>query len=226
MIIAESYSGLVACLLAAHPALFRSRAPACMLRWLLMDADTPPEMISEAQDVIARVRPEVMAQRLRDSLSADFAPILRDCTVRIVCLSPESDRLGLDGFAGSSPQSPASKPCRLPDPTLSFSALPPVVWLFFRRLECSAIRENVSGRWIGSALTKLTYPAPCSEWSAGHARNPYRKSGARRTPYKTVRNLFASGTRDGCPPPCTRLEASPKNHAAANNSGPDRKSVV
>ena len=194
VIIAESYSGPVACLLAAHPvgnlqavvfvasfvslpwgrmgrwiakvlptALFRSRAPAWMLRWLLMDADTRPEMISEAQAVIARVRPEVLAQRLRDSLSADFAPILRDCTVRIVCLSPESDRLGLDGFAGSSPQSPASKPCRLPAPTLSFSALPPVVWLFFRRLECSAIRENVSGRWIGSALTKLTYPAPCSE---------------------------------------------------------------
>ena len=70
---------------------------------------------------------------------------------------------GLEGFAGSSPQSPASKLCRLPDPTLSFSVLQPVVWLFFRRLEFSAIRENVSGRWIGSALTKLTYPAPCSE---------------------------------------------------------------
>src|ERR1039458_2384856 len=70
---------------------------------------------------------------------------------------------GIEGFAGSSPQSPASKLCRLPDPTLSFSVLQPVVWLFFRRLEFSAIRENVSGRWIGSALTKLTYPAPCSE---------------------------------------------------------------
>jgi hypothetical protein len=107
VIIAESYSGPVACLIAAHPALFRSRAPACMLRWLLMDADTPPEMISEAQDVIARVRPEVMAQRLRDSLSADFAPILRDCTVRIVCLSPESDRLlgtrWLRGFLAAKP---------------------------------------------------------------------------------------------------------------------------
>jgi len=108
VIIAESYSGPVACLIAAHPALFRSRAPACMLRWLLMDADTPPEMISEAQDVIARVRPEVMAQRLRDSLNADYAPILRDSTVRLVCLLPESDRLlgtrGLRGFLAAKPR--------------------------------------------------------------------------------------------------------------------------
>jgi len=123
VIIAESYSGPIACLLAAHSvgdlqavvfvasfaslpwgaigrliakilptALFRPRMPAGILRWLLMDGATP-EMISEAQDVIARVRPEVLAQRLRDSLNADFAPMLRNSTVRIVCLAPESDRL-------------------------------------------------------------------------------------------------------------------------------------
>ncbi len=138
VIIAESYSGPVACLLAAHPvgnlqavvfvasfvslpwgrmgrwiakvlptALFRSRAPAWMLRWLLMDADTRPEMISEAQAVIARVRPEVLAQRLRDSLNADYMPTLRDCTVRLAYLLPESDRLlgnrGLRGFLAAKP---------------------------------------------------------------------------------------------------------------------------
>jgi hypothetical protein len=72
-----------------------------------MDADTRPEMISEAQAVIARVRPEVLAQRLRDSLNADYAPILRDSTVRLVCLLPESDRLlgtrGLRGFVAAKP---------------------------------------------------------------------------------------------------------------------------
>jgi hypothetical protein len=123
VIIAESYSGPIACLLAAHSvgdlqavvfvasfaslpwggigrwiaktlptALFRPRMPARILRWLLMDGATP-EMISEAQDVITRVRPEVLAQRLRDSLNADFAPMLRNSTVRIVCLFPGSDRL-------------------------------------------------------------------------------------------------------------------------------------
>jgi len=138
VILAESYSGPVACLLAAHPvgnlcavvfvasfvslpwgaigrwiaeilptALFRPRTPAWILRWLLMDADTPIEMISEAQDIIARVRPEVLAQRLRDSLNADFGPTLRDSTVRVVCLVPESDRLlgerGLRGFLAAKP---------------------------------------------------------------------------------------------------------------------------
>jgi len=138
VIIAESYSGPVACLIAAHPvgnlqavvfvasfvslpwgrigrwiakvlptALFRMRAPAWILRWLFMDADTPREMISEAQDVIARVRSEVLAQRLRDSLNADYAPILRDCTDRLVYLLPESDRLlgtrGHRGFLAAKP---------------------------------------------------------------------------------------------------------------------------
>jgi pimeloyl-ACP methyl ester carboxylesterase len=123
VIIAESYSGPIACLLAAHSvgdlqavvfvasfaslpwgaigrwiakilptALFRARMPARILRWLLMDGATPA-MISEEQDVIARVRPEVLAQRLRDSLNANFAPLLRNSTVRIACLFPESDRL-------------------------------------------------------------------------------------------------------------------------------------
>ena len=138
VILAESYSGPVACLLAAHPvgnlqavvfvasfvslpwgrlgrwiakflptALFRRRTPAWILRWLLMDADAPPAMISEAQDIIARIHPEVLAQRLRDSLSADFRWMLRDCTARIVCLAPESDRLlgerGLRGFLAAKP---------------------------------------------------------------------------------------------------------------------------
>jgi pimeloyl-[acyl-carrier protein] methyl ester esterase len=123
VIVAESYSGPIACLLAAHSvgdlravvfvasfaslpwgrvgswiakilptAFFRARMPAGILSWLLMDGATP-EMISEAQGVIALVRPEVLAQRLRDSLNADFAPVLRNSTVRIVCLFPESDRL-------------------------------------------------------------------------------------------------------------------------------------
>jgi pimeloyl-[acyl-carrier protein] methyl ester esterase len=123
VIIAESYSGPSACLMAAHSvgdlqavvfvasfaslpwgrigrciakilptALFRPRMPAGILRWLLMDGATP-EMISEAQDVIARVRPEVLAQRLRDSLNADYATMLQGSNVRIVCLFPESDRL-------------------------------------------------------------------------------------------------------------------------------------
>jgi pimeloyl-[acyl-carrier protein] methyl ester esterase len=137
-IIAESYSGPVAALLAAHPVgnlqavvfassfvslpcgragawmakalpapLLRARAPASILRWLLMNSATTREQISEVREAIARVNPEVLARRLRDALTADFAETLRACTVRMVCLTPETDRLlgtrGLRGFLAAKP---------------------------------------------------------------------------------------------------------------------------
>ena len=138
VIIAESYSGPVACILAAHPVgdlqgvvfvssfvafpcgrigpwiakmvptvLFRGRAPAWILRWLVMDSATPREMLSAVQDAVASVRPEVLTRRLRDALNADFAVTLRYSTVRIVYLLSDSDRLlgtrGLRGFLAARP---------------------------------------------------------------------------------------------------------------------------
>jgi hypothetical protein len=65
------------------------------------------ELISEVQDAVARVSPEVLARRLGDALNVDFGEILKACTVRIVCLLPESDRLlgtrGLRGFLAAKP---------------------------------------------------------------------------------------------------------------------------
>jgi pimeloyl-ACP methyl ester carboxylesterase len=138
VIIAESYSGPVAALLAAHPVgnlqavvfvssfvsfphgrigrwiakvlpvmLFRLRAPAWILRWRLLNSAATCELISEMQSAINRVSPEVLARRLRDALIADFEEILEACTIRIVCLLPESDRLlgnrGLRGFLAARP---------------------------------------------------------------------------------------------------------------------------
>jgi hypothetical protein len=137
VIIAESYSGPVAALPAAHPVgnlqavvfvssfvslpcgragawmakvpapLFRARPPASILRWLLMNSATPREQVSEVQHAIARVSPEVLARRLRDALTVDFAETIRACSVRIVCLAPEADRLlgtrGLRGFLAAKP---------------------------------------------------------------------------------------------------------------------------
>jgi len=124
VIIAESYSGPVATILAVNPVgnlkgvvfvssfvafprsrigawigrrvpnvLFRVRAPAWILRWLLMDSATSREMISAVQDAIASVCPGVLTRRLRDVLNADFSSMLKDCTVRIVYLHSDSDRL-------------------------------------------------------------------------------------------------------------------------------------
>jgi hypothetical protein len=132
VIIAESYSGPVASILAAHPVgnllgvvfvssfvafpcgrigpwianmvpvvLFRGRAPAWVLRWLLMDSATPRETVFAPQDAIASVRPEVLTRRLRDALNADFAVTLKHCTVQIVYLLSGSDRLlGSRGLRG------------------------------------------------------------------------------------------------------------------------------
>jgi len=66
-----------------------------------MDSAAPREMILALQDAIASLRPEVLAQRLRDALNANFASILKDCPVRIVCLLSGSDRLiGTRGLRG------------------------------------------------------------------------------------------------------------------------------
>src|SRR5436309_1571288 len=138
LIIAESYSGPIAMLLAAHAignlqavvfvssfvsrplgcigpwiakiiptAVFRSRPPAWILRFLLMDSATPSELITAAHNAIARVRPEVLTHRLRDALNADFAAMLSDCNTRMVYLLPGADRLlgvrGLRGFRAAKP---------------------------------------------------------------------------------------------------------------------------
>jgi pimeloyl-ACP methyl ester carboxylesterase len=138
VIVAESYSGPVAALLAAHPVgnlqavvfvssfvsfpcgrigawiakllpapLFRPRASASILRWLLMNSATTLEQLSEVQDAIARVNPKVLAQRLRDALTVNYTETIGDCTVRMVCLSPDADRLlgtrGLRGFLAAKP---------------------------------------------------------------------------------------------------------------------------
>ncbi len=138
LIIAESYSGPVAILLAARAAgnlravvfvssfvsrplgrigawvgraiqtvFFRTRPPAWILRWFLMEPSTPRKLITATQNAIARVRPDVLARRLRDALNADFAAMLPGCTARMAYLLPVADRLlgrrGLRGFLTAKP---------------------------------------------------------------------------------------------------------------------------
>jgi hypothetical protein len=50
-------------------------------------------MIASVQDAIARVRPEVLARRMRDALTVDFSPVLAACTARIICIPSAPDRL-------------------------------------------------------------------------------------------------------------------------------------
>jgi pimeloyl-ACP methyl ester carboxylesterase len=156
LIIAESFSGPVAALLAAQPvgdlravvfvssfvsfpggrmgtyiaklfpaALFRFPAPAWLLRWLLMDSAAAPDAISDVQAAIARIRPEVLAGRLRDALNADFSESLRDCTVRVVYLVAGSDRLlGTRGLRGILAMKPNVETVRIAGPHLLLQCAP------------------------------------------------------------------------------------------------------
>jgi pimeloyl-ACP methyl ester carboxylesterase len=87
--------GLWGSLMARLPltAVFRVRPPRWILRWLLMDPATPPEIVSAVQDAIGKVPPEVLAARVKEALKADYSRQAVACPIRIVCLISESDRL-------------------------------------------------------------------------------------------------------------------------------------
>jgi pimeloyl-ACP methyl ester carboxylesterase len=72
---------------------FRARPPRWILRWLLMEPATPPEMVSAVQVAIGRVSPGVLAARMREALAVDCTAAALACPVRIVCLVSERDRL-------------------------------------------------------------------------------------------------------------------------------------
>jgi hypothetical protein len=74
-------------------AVFRVRSPRRVLRWLLMDAATPPGMVAAVQAAIGKVRPEVLATRMTDALRADCTKAALACPARIVCLVSGRDRL-------------------------------------------------------------------------------------------------------------------------------------
>jgi len=123
LVLAESYSGPVAALLAAQPignltaVVFVSsfvafpcgrlgpwiakfpadrwlrRLPAWIFRWFLLDTATSPQKIREIQHVISGVRPGVLGRRLRDALTANFTDTMQKTTVRIVCLQGTHDRV-------------------------------------------------------------------------------------------------------------------------------------
>ena len=72
---------------------FRVRPPRWVLRWLLMDPATPPETVSAVREAIGKVRPVVLAARMREALRVDCTQAALACPVLVVCLIPDRDRL-------------------------------------------------------------------------------------------------------------------------------------
>jgi pimeloyl-ACP methyl ester carboxylesterase len=160
LIVAESYSGPVAILLAARRlgqlravvlvasfvspprgrfgscasrfvpvAFFRVAAPAWILRRLLLDRAASPEVVASVRKAVAGVKPDVLSRRLRDALSADFAPLLADCAARIVCLAPDADRL-----LGEGSSIPGTETIRVAGPHLLLQCAPATSLTTLRKL--------------------------------------------------------------------------------------------
>jgi pimeloyl-ACP methyl ester carboxylesterase len=123
VVIAESYSGPVAALLAAQPPgnlravvlaasfvsfalgaagpwlkplarpILFARAPGFLIRLVLGTFRMPQDIVDRVKASASRVRPEVLALRARAAIRADYRSSLRDARVRVVWLQPTADRL-------------------------------------------------------------------------------------------------------------------------------------
>jgi len=72
---------------------FRVRPPRWLLRWLLMEPDTPLDFVSAVRDAVSKVRPQVLAARMREALTVNRTNVAQSCSARVVCLTAEKDRL-------------------------------------------------------------------------------------------------------------------------------------
>jgi len=75
------------------PILFRVAPPATVLRRLLLGRDAPDSLLREAKAAIGRVRPAVLARRLKDVLTIDCADDLRRYPGPILYLAAKDDAL-------------------------------------------------------------------------------------------------------------------------------------
>jgi pimeloyl-ACP methyl ester carboxylesterase len=87
--------GLLGLLFARLPltTVLRIRPPLWILRWLLMESATPPELVADVLKAILKVQPKVLASRIREALTVDRTDAASKCPVRVVCVAAERDRL-------------------------------------------------------------------------------------------------------------------------------------
>ena len=75
------------------PIFFRLPPRAALVRWLLVGRDAPAGLARDVQAAIRRVRPEVMARRLKDVLCVDCADHLRRYQGPLLYLAATDDAL-------------------------------------------------------------------------------------------------------------------------------------
>jgi pimeloyl-ACP methyl ester carboxylesterase len=160
VLVAESYSGPVAALLAAaHPVaalvlcnsfvtpprapalgllarapLFRLPLPARAVRRFLVGADAPDSLVAAVRAAVATQPPATLAARLRGVLAADAAGALARCTAPITYLRGTGDRLVPEASVSAVAQaaSTAVTVVRLRGPHFLLQAEPEAAWRALR----------------------------------------------------------------------------------------------
>ena len=75
------------------PVLFRMRPPAAVVRRLMVGRDAPEALVRAVREAVGKVRPAVLAGRLRDVLAVDCLDALRRCPAPVLWLVAGGDRL-------------------------------------------------------------------------------------------------------------------------------------
>ncbi|MEW6747201.1 MAG: alpha/beta hydrolase [Planctomycetota bacterium] len=71
----------------------RFRVPAWLVRFLLLGRESPGELVDMTCRAIRSVRREVLADRIRQVLRVNAAPLLRSISVPVLCVGGSHDRL-------------------------------------------------------------------------------------------------------------------------------------
>lgn len=77
----------------ARPLLFRVPPPDWAVRRFMVGAEAPDELVRAVKAAVRRVKPAVLARRVRDVLAVDCADDLRRCAAPVLWLVPTADAL-------------------------------------------------------------------------------------------------------------------------------------
>jgi len=169
-IVAESFSGPIAALVASHkpkalrgiilfasfvappaPRILRGAPLALLVRFglsaglvrlFLLESTTGPDIVTDTLDVIRTVSPALLAARLRQVLCTDASRALRSCSVPVVYVVGANDKLlGKRGFRGVRSAIPDIEVVTLEGPHLLLQA---------RSQECATVISKYLRRWFAS----------------------------------------------------------------------------
>ena len=127
------------------PVLFRVRPPAAVVRRLMVGRDAPDALVRAVRDAIGKVRPAVLARRLRDVLAVDCLDALRRCPAPVLWLVAGRDRLLRRSDAGVAGESPGVTVRTVDGPHLLLQREPGACWGVIAEFLASVCAEPPDG---------------------------------------------------------------------------------